>query len=344
MSETNYHFDFMSKRQIAVWISGALIAVSVLSLVFRGLDLGIDFTGGILLEVSYDQPVELDKTVRPLLEKIGIHEAEIVHFNTAKDVSINISLEESIKFAKAKYGHDEDDVEQSTTEKPAQALLNQEMVKVSDKIFHLLKQTHAGVVTLQRVDFVGPKVGKELTEDGGLALLYALIGILVYVAFRFEYRFALGSVAALVHDIIITLGFFALFQVDVDLTVLAALLAVIGYSLNDTIVVFDRIRENFIKMRKGTSEEIINNSLNQTLARTLTTSLTTLLVLVALFLLGGKVMHGFSTALIVGVVVGTYSSIYVASATALSMGISKADLMPPVKEGQDDPDGETPNA
>jgi len=332
MSQTKFHIDFMSKRRNAVWLSGALIVLSLLSLAFRGLDLGIDFTGGVLLEVSYDQPVALDKTVRPVLDNIGIHEAEIVHFNTAKDVSINISLEESINFART-----QGDVS-ADSGKPTQAMLNEKMVKVSDKILHALQQNHSGSVTLQRVDFVGPKVGKELTEDGGLALLYALLGILLYVAFRFEYRFALGSVAALVHDIIITLGFFALFQVDVDLTVLAALLAVIGYSLNDTIVVFDRIRENFIKMRKGTSEEVINNSLNQTLSRTLTTSFTTLLVLAALFLLGGKVMHGFSTALIIGIVVGTYSSIYVASATALFMGISKADLMPPIKEGQDNLD------
>jgi preprotein translocase subunit SecF len=186
---------------------------------------------------------------------------------------------------------------------------------------------------MRRQEFVGPQVGDELTNDGGLAMVYALIGILIYIALRFEYRFAVGSVAALIHDVIITMGFFSLFQIEFDLTVLAAVLAVIGYSLNDTIVVFDRIRENFRKIRKGTSEEIVNRSLNETLSRTIVTSLTTLLVLIALFVFGGELIHGFATALIIGVVVGTYSSIYVASAAALSLGISKEDLMPVEKEG-----------
>jgi preprotein translocase subunit SecF len=188
---------------------------------------------------------------------------------------------------------------------------------------------------MRRVEFVGPQVGDELANDGGLAMIYALICILIYVGFRFEYRFAIGSVAALVHDVIITLGVFSVLQLDFDLTVLAAILAVIGYSLNDTIVVFDRIRENFRKMRKGTSVEVVNNSLNQTLSRTMMTSITTLLVLIALFAVGGELIHGFATALIIGVIVGTYSSIYVASASALSLGISKEDLMPVEKEGDD---------
>ncbi|PUB91496.1 MAG: protein translocase subunit SecF, partial [gamma proteobacterium symbiont of Ctena orbiculata] len=185
---------------------------------------------------------------------------------------------------------------------------------------------------LRRVEFVGPQVGDELTEDGGLAMLYALIGILIYVGLRFEYRFAVGSVIALVHDVLITIGFFALFQVEFDLPVLAAVLAVIGYSLNDTIVVFDRIRENFRKIRKGEAVSIINTSVNQTLSRTLITSGTTLLVLAALFLFGGEIIHGFALALIVGVVIGTYSSIYVASSSVLFMGVSRADLMPVKKE------------
>jgi preprotein translocase subunit SecF len=189
-------------------------------------------------------------------------------------------------------------------------------------------------VDLRRVEFVGPQVGDELTEDGGLAMLYALIGILIYVGLRFEYRFAIGSVIALIHDVIITIGLFSVLQVEFDLPVLAAVLAVIGYSLNDTIVVFDRIRENFRKMRKDDAIEIINSSLNQTLSRTLVTSLTTLLVLVALFIFGGKIIHGFALALIVGVVVGTYSSIYVASSAIVMMGISKADLMPVKKEDE----------
>ncbi|HEX22663.1 MAG TPA: protein translocase subunit SecF, partial [Chromatiales bacterium] len=208
---------------------------------------------------------------------------------------------------------------------------------ISNQVMDLLKVHEDGKIDMRRVEFVGPQVGDELANDGGLATLYALICILVYVGFRFEYRLAVGSVMALVHDVVITLGIFALFQLDFDLTVLAAILAVIGYSLNDTIVVFDRIRENFRKMRKGTSEEVINVSLNQTLSRTVITSFTTLLVLIALFIFGGALIHGFATALIIGVVVGTYSSIYVASSSALMLGISKADLMPVVveKEGEE---------
>ncbi len=188
---------------------------------------------------------------------------------------------------------------------------------------------------LRRSEYVGPQIGEELTEQGGLAMLYALIGILVYVTLRFEYRFSIGSVTALVHDVLITLGFFSLFQIGFDLTVLAAILAVIGYSLNDTIVVYDRIRENFRKMRKGTPVDVMNNSINQTLSRTIVTSLTTLLVLITLFFLGGEVIHGFALALLVGVLIGTYSSIYVASSVALRLGVSKADLMPVQKEGEE---------
>jgi len=228
------------------------------------------------------------------------------HFGTAKDILIRIAPKEGKSNA-----------------------------DISSTIMSSLRAVEEGEVSMRRVEFVGPQVGDELTNDGGLAMIYALITILVYVGFRFEYRFAIGSVAALIHDVIITLGVFSLFQLDFDLTVLASILAVIGYSLNDTIVVFDRIRENFRKMRKGTSVDIVNASLNQTLARTMMTSLTTLLVLTALFIVGGELIHGFATALIIGVVIGTYSSIYVASASALSMGISKEDLMPVEKEGDD---------
>ena len=189
---------------------------------------------------------------------------------------------------------------------------------------------------MRRVEFVGPQVGEELTEDGGLAMLYALLGILIYVALRFQMRFSIGAIAALVHDVIITMGVFSVLQMNFDLTVLAALLAVIGYSLNDTIVVFDRIRENFHKMRKANPVEVMNASLNQTLSRTIMTSVTTLLVLTALFLVGGEIIHGFSTALIIGVLIGTYSSIFVASPVTLALGISKDDLMPVEKEGADE--------
>ena len=206
--------------------------------------------------------------------------------------------------------------------------------ELSDKVFSLLSGSYQGKVELRRVEFVGPQVGDELTEDGALAVLVALMAILLYVALRFEWRFAVGSVVALVHDVLFTLGLFALLQLEFDLTVLAAVLAVIGYSLNDTIVVFDRIRENFRKIRKGSPEQIINLSLNQTLSRTLVTSLTTLVVLLALYFLGGEIIHGFAFALMVGVLVGTYSSIYVASSAVLALGVSKADLMPVQKEGE----------
>jgi preprotein translocase subunit SecF len=204
---------------------------------------------------------------------------------------------------------------------------------LSDRVFRALSERVEGEVELRRVEFVGPQVGDELTEDGALAVLVALIAILMYVAMRFEWRFAVGSVVALVHDVIITVGLFALLKIEFDLPVLAAVLAVIGYSLNDTIVVFDRIRENFRKMRKGTPLQIVNQSLNETLSRTLMTSLTTILVLLALFFLGGEIIHGFAFALLIGVLIGTYSSIYVASTSILRLGVSKADLMPVKKEG-----------
>jgi preprotein translocase subunit SecF len=295
--------DFMGKRKLAASLSVLLVLISLGSVLVRGLSLGIDFTGGTLVEVGYAEAVELSK-VRGVLGEGGFGDAQVQHFGTSRDVLVRL---------------------------PPQAELAS--AELSDRAFTALKQAQAGEATLRRVEFVGPQVGDELTEDGGLAMLYALIGILVYVALRFEYRFALGSVIALVHDVLITLGIFSLFQIEFDLTVLAALLAVIGYSLNDTIVVFDRIRENFRKMRKGSALEIVNSSLNQTLSRTLMTSLTTMLVLAALFVFGGEIIHGFAFALIIGVLVGTYSSIYVASTAVLLLGISKADLMPVVKEG-----------
>jgi preprotein translocase subunit SecF len=206
------------------------------------------------------------------------------------------------------------------------------MAQLSNEVVSMLQAKNDTEIDVRRVEFVGPQVGDELTEQGGLAMLYALIGILIYVSLRFEYRFAIGSVVALIHDVVITLGFFSLTRIEFDLTVLAAILAIIGYSLNDTIVVFDRIRETFLKMRKGTSQEIVNRALNDTLSRTLMTSLTTLLVVLALFIFGGEVIHAFSIALLFGIVIGTYSSIYIASNTILAMGVSKEDLLPPVKE------------
>ncbi|MCG8045517.1 MAG: protein translocase subunit SecF [Candidatus Thiodiazotropha endolucinida] len=296
-------YDLMGKRNLALVLSGILLLISLSAIIVRGLNLGIDFTGGTLVEVGYPQAVELP-VVREALSKDGFGDAVIQHFGTSKDVLVRLAPREDIESA-----------------------------VLSDRAFTAMQSIDPNV-DLRRVEFVGPQVGDELTEDGGLAMLYALIGILIYVGLRFEYRFAVGSVIALVHDVLITIGFFALFQVEFDLPVLAAVLAVIGYSLNDTIVVFDRIRENFRKIRKGEAVSIINTSVNQTLSRTLITSGTTLLVLAALFLFGGEIIHGFALALIVGVVIGTYSSIYVASSSVLFMGVSRADLMPVKKEDE----------
>jgi len=304
------NFDFMGKRKIAMVVSVTLVLVALASVLFRGLSFGIDFTGGTLVEVGYDAPVEL-VSVRRSLSEGGFPDATAQHFGSSKDVLVRLAPRK--------------DVKQS---------------ELSDSAQVALRQASEGEMTLRRAEFVGPQVGDELTEDGGLAMLYALAGILIYVALRFEYRFAVGSVIALVHDVVLTIGIFSLLQIEFDLTVLAAVLAVIGYSLNDTIVVYDRIRENFRKIRKGSAQEIINTSLNQTLARTLMTSVTTLLVLFALFIFGGEIIHGFALALIIGVLVGTYSSIYVASSAVLTLGISKADLMPVQKEGATQPDHE----
>ena len=298
------HIDFMGKRKLAMAFSLTLILISLVLLFTRGLSFGIDFTGGTLIEVAYPDAVELGG-IRDVLEEAGFSDIQVQHFGTARDVLIRIAPRADTASA-----------------------------KLSEDVMTALKSADTAVEK-RRVEFVGPQVGGELTEQGGLAVLYSLIGILIYVAMRFEYRFSLGAVAALIHDVIITLGVFSLFQVEFDLTVLAAILAVIGYSLNDTIVVFDRIRENFRKMRKGSPTEIMNASINQTLSRTLMTSGTTMLVLVALFLLGGEIIHSFALALIVGVFVGTYSSIFVAGALSLALGVSKADLMAVEKEGKE---------
>jgi preprotein translocase subunit SecF len=298
------HIDFMGRRRVGLIVSALLLVMAIGSLVVRGLSFGIDFTGGTLLEVGYPEAVELAQ-VRSILGDAGFGDAQAQHYGSARDVLVRITPR-----------------------------AGESSAKLSTEVLGALQQLHAGV-EMRRVEFVGPQVGEELTEKGGLAMLYALIGILIYVSLRFEYRFALGAVVALVHDVTITLGFFSLFQFEFDLTVLASLLAVIGYSLNDTIVVFDRIRENFRKLRKGTPADVINLSINQTLSRTVMTSLTTLLVLVALFVFGGEIIHSFALALIVGIVIGTYSSIYVASTVALGLGVSKQDLLPVQKEAME---------
>lgn len=295
--------DFMAQRRLAMILSISILLLSIGALALRGLSLGVDFTGGTLIELGYSQSADLAQ-IRATLTEQNLGDASVQHFGTPQDVLIRLA------------GGQEDN--RST---------------LSNQVYTALASASQDPVALRRVEFVGPQVGDELTEDGALAVLVALIAIMIYVALRFEWRFALGAVLALTHDVLITLGLFALLELEFDLPVLAAILAVIGYSLNDTIVVFDRVRENFRKLRKGTPLEIINLSLNHTLSRTLMTSLTTLLVLLALFFLGGEIIHGFAFALLVGVLIGTYSSIYVASTAILMLGVSKADLMPVEKEG-----------
>lgn len=307
--ETN--INFVGIRKFALAISAALLLVSIYSIVTNSLNFGIDFTGGTMIEVGYPQAVDLEE-VRTTLERGGFEDTLVQNFGSLSDVLIRLPVIEA-----------------------------ENMAELSNQVVALLQSEQSDSIEVRRVEFVGPQVGEELAEDGGLAMVYALIGILIYVALRFEYRFAIASVLALVHDVIITVGFFSFFRLDFDLTVLAAILAVIGYSLNDTIVVFDRIRENFLKMRKVEPIEVINASINATLGRTIMTSLTTLLVVVALFVFGGEVIHAFATALMIGILIGTYSSIYVAGTAVLLMGVAKTDLMPPEKDRDTEvnPDG-----
>ncbi|WP_334021149.1 protein translocase subunit SecF [Alteromonas sp. S015] len=298
--------NFMHLRIPAMVLSTVLILGSFVSLGVNSLNWGLDFTGGTLIEVGYENAANLEG-IRAQLNEANFEDAIVQNFGSSQDVLIRIAPRDGVK-----------------------------AVTIGEQVLAALR-ADGTEVDMRRIEFVGPNVGEELTEQGGLAMLVALLCILVYVAMRFEWRFALGSVSALAHDVILTLGLFSVLQIEFDLTVLAAVLAVIGYSLNDTIVVCDRIRENFRKIRKGEPVEIINISLTQTLNRTIITSLTTVLVLVALFYKGGALIHGFATALLFGVVVGTYSSVYIASSVALALGISKEDLMPPQveKEGAD---------
>ncbi len=298
---------FMKYRKIAMVFSALLMIAAITSLATNKLNFGLDFTGGTLIEVGFEQAADLQK-LRKLMEDHDHDDAKVQFYGSSRDVVIRLGLREDVK---------------------AEMLGNE--------ILSILETGTGQKVDMRRIEFVGASVGDELAEQGGLAMLTALICILVYVAFRFEWRFAIGSVVALFHDVLLTLGLFSILGLEFDLTVLAAILAVIGYSLNDTIVVSDRIRENFRKIRDTLPEEIINISLTQTLSRTFITSITTLLVLAALFFKGGALIHGFATALLFGVFVGTYSSIYVASLVALSLGISREDLIPEVieKEGEE---------
>lgn len=295
--------DFLSRgrRGITSVLSILAVLISIGSLATKGLEYGIDFTGGVLLEVGYPEEANLER-IRQLLSEAGFADVQVQRFGTATDVLLRL---------------------------PPQPNTN------SDEIRKLLQQTLAGDepdVELRRVEFVGPQVGQELREQGGLATIFVLLLIFGYVMIRFQWKFAAGAVAALAHDVILTVGFFSLFSLQFDLTVLAAVLAVIGYSLNDTVVTFDRIRENFVKLRGTEPEESINISVNEVLARTIITGITTLVVLTALYALGGESVRPFSTALIIGVIVGTYSSIYTASAAALYLNVSAKDLLPPAED------------
>lgn len=304
----NANIDFLGQRRIALAVSTVLLVASILLLGFRGLNLGIDFTGGTLIEVGYPEAVELN-AVRDTLQDGGFDRASVQYFGTSSDVLIRLAPREG-----------------------------EDSAQLSEQVLQQLRADGGQAVEMRRVEFVGPQVGDELREQGGLAMLYALLGILIYVALRFEWRFSLGAVAALVHDVTLTLGIFSLLWLEFDLSVLAAVLAVIGYSLNDTIVVYDRIRENFRRLRKETTARVMNVSVNQSLARTLMTSFTTLLVLACLYLLGGAVIQNFALALIIGVLVGTYSSIYVAAALALVMGVDRGVMLPVKKEGEEQDD------
>jgi len=298
--------NFMGKRKLAALASILLLIASIASIATQGLQLGLDFTGGTLVEVEYEIAPDLEE-VRATLNDAGYDKLVVQNFGADTSVLVRLSQ-----------GFDD---------------------TVGVQVLNALSQS-GEKVTLERAEFVGSQVGEELREQGGLGLLLALGIVMVYVALRFQFKFSVGAVAALIHDVIIVVGVFSITQWDFDLTVLAALLAVIGYSLNDTIVVSDRIRENFRKLRKSDSEEVINISLTQTLSRTLVTSLTTILVLIALYIVGGEMINGFAKALLIGVLVGTYSSIYVAGNILRAMEVTKEDLLPPVdKDGEEFDEG-----
>lgn len=297
------NFDFMSRRNVALIVSSILIVASIFSLSTRGLNFGLDFTGGTLIEVGYPSAPDTAE-VREQLTNAGF-ESVVQTFGAATDIVVRIPPSE---------------VEESSAE-------------LSTRVLAALSEGVEGEVEVRRVEFVGPQVGDELAEQGILAVIYAMVGVFLYVMFRFQWRFSVGAVAALFHDITITMGLISFVHIEFDLTVVAAILAVVGYSLNDTIVLFDRIRENFPRYRKRSPVEVVNTSINETLSRTLMTSTTTLIVLLALFYFGGEIIHGFAFTLIIGVLVGTYSSIYVASTALLALGVSKYDLMEVEKEG-----------
>jgi len=374
-------FNFMGWRKTAASISMILLLASVVSLFVRGLELGLDFTGGSQVELGFSEPADLN-VIRAELRELGLENPVAVYFGSESEVLIRTQSpmqegatrlierqlsqvapeaslvgvskapsdlqeftdivtvdgvsEEQLRqagiFSADYYGN----TQFSTQNQQLQVAVAESLDNAfTQYLMGRLAQASGAEVDLRRSEFIGPQIGEELRDQGGLGLLFALAVVMLFVAIRFQYKFSIGAVAALIHDVIIVLGAFSILGLDFDLTVLAAVLAVIGYSLNDTIVVFDRIRENFRKIRRATTIEVINISLTQTLERTLITSLTTLLVLVVLFLFGGELINGFASALIIGVVVGTYSSIYVSANTLAAMHLAKEDLMPPEKEGEE---------
>jgi|TARA_B110001454_G_scaffold105643_1_gene99460 preprotein translocase subunit SecF len=304
--------DFMGIRRMAAIISAVLVVVSLLSLAINSLEFGLDFTSGTSVRLSYSETVDVSN-VNQVLQGNGYEDSVVVSFGSDRDIRILLPVNEDVAI--------EDQATQA--------------VQVGESISALLQSESSSEITLLGSDYVSAKVGQELAEQGGLGMLVALGIIMVYIAVRFQFKFSVGAVTALAHDLIITLGIFSIFGVEFNLNTLAALLAIIGYSLNDTIVVSDRIRENFRRMRSGSPLEMVNKSLNQTLSRTLITSLTTLMVLFSILLIGGESTQGFAIALIIGVVIGTYSSIYIASNVILYMNVTREDLMTPVKEGGD---------
>jgi preprotein translocase subunit SecF len=294
------HIDFMGQRKITAFASSIVFIVSLVFLGLQGLNFGLDFTGGTQLELRYAQPAAPEQ-IREQLRVAGFDDVRVAHFGSAQDILVRLANRQGIT-----------------------------QQQLGEELFEVLNSTNAEL-SLRRIEFVGAEVGEHLAEQGALAVLVAVLATMLYIAMRFEYRFAISAAVALLHDPVLILGVFSAFQIEFDLAALAAMLAVIGYSLNDTIVVYDRIRENFRKLRKGSAYDMVNLSINQTLSRTIMTSVLTLLVVLALFIFGGETLHGFSTALMVGIVIGTYSSIFVAGGLALSMGLSKANLMPTPK-------------
>lgn len=287
---------FMKYAKATGYFSAATFLLAVLFLVWKGLNLGVDFTGGTVMEVRYEQAADIQR-IREHLTKNGFHDASVQNFGASQDVLIRLAVKQGVTSA-----------------------------KLSEQALATLQQQAPGV-KLQRVEFVGPQVGQELLYDGSLALLAVSAGIVLYLALRFEWRFAVGAIVATFHDVVIIIGMFAFFQWEFSLTVLAALLAILGYSVNDTVVVFDRIRENFRKMRKGTVSQIIDNAITQTLSRTVITHVTTQLMVFSMLFLGGEILYYFALALTIGIIVGTYSSVLVASPIVMWLGVSREDFV-----------------